>query len=124
MEIIKEANTQPNTEKAKQDMRRGTLEFCTLLIIARGRAYASDIGAALKKADVLVVEGTLYPLLNRLAREEIITHEWQESESGPPRKYYSLTARGHRELNQLRSAWLELRGSIDSLINSARIPNE
>jgi PadR family transcriptional regulator PadR len=110
-----------NTEKAKSDMRRGTLEFCTLLIIARGRAYASDIGAALKEADVLVVEGTLYPLLNRLAREGTITHEWQESESGPPRKYYTLTKKGHTELAQLRAAWLELRGSIDTLIKDAHI---
>src|SRR5262245_38486305 len=92
-------------EQAKSAMRRGTLEYCILLIIARGKMYASDILKLLKEADLIVVEGTLYPLLSRLRAEELVEYVWEESKSGPPRKYYSLTAKGRADLDQLKATW-------------------
>src|SRR5690606_22892843 len=78
-----------NLENTKAQMRKGTLEFCTLLVISGGPVYASDILKQLKKADLIVVEGTLYPLLTRLKNSKLLTYEWQESKNGPPRKYYT-----------------------------------
>ena len=103
-------------EDAKAQMRKGMLEFCTLLIISRGRAYASDILKELKDADLIVVEGTLYPLLNRLKSEGLLEYEWKESSAGPPRKYYTLTSKGKEKLSQMKSTWKSLVGSITSLL--------
>jgi len=105
-----------NFEETKAQMRKGMLEFCTLLIISRGKVYASDILKELKKADLIVVEGTLYPLLNRLKNEELLGYSWKESSSGPPRKYYTLTSNGKEKLEQLKATWESLVKSINILI--------
>lgn len=107
-----------NIENTKAQMRKGTLEFAILLIIARGNVYAGEILEKLKKADLLVVEGTLYPLLNRLKREELLDYTWQESPAGPPRKYYSLTKDGKKMIESLTDTWKSLSSSIHSLIKN------
>lgn len=89
-------------------MRRGILEYCILSIISRGETYASDILEELKEARLIVVEGTLYPLLTRLKNAGLLTYQWKESTSGPPRKYYTLTAEGELFLDDLRNTWKEL----------------
>jgi PadR family transcriptional regulator, regulatory protein PadR len=105
-------------ENAKAQMRKGILEFCTLLIISRGEVYSSDILSALKEADLLVVEGTLYPLLSRLRHEGLLGYEWRESKNGPPRKYYRLTDDGRSTLKELIDTWQDLSSSIRSLLKS------
>src|SRR5690349_15899351 len=97
------------------EMRKGILEFCILLIIGRGRVYASEILAELYKADLIVVEGTLYPLLSRLKSQGYLDHTWEESKSGPPRKYYTLTDKGKLFLKELKRTWSEIVKSIKSL---------
>lgn len=89
-------------------MRKGILEYCILSIIARGEIYASDILTELKEARLLVVEGTLYPLLTRLKKNQLLTYIWKESSSGPPRKYYEITAAGQEVLKALDQTWSEL----------------
>lgn len=103
-------------ESYKNQMRKGMLEFCTLLIIEKDKAYASKILAELKLSDLLVVEGTLYPLLSRLKTQGLLSYSWEESKSGPPRKYYELTAEGKKTLSTLKEIWRELSKSINSLI--------
>ncbi len=103
-------------ENTKAQLRRGTLEFCILLIISRGRVYASEILTELKKADLIVVEGTLYPLLSRLRGSGLLGHSWEESKSGPPRKYYTLTDAGEETLKELEKTWKVLTSSITTLI--------
>ncbi|HMS52939.1 MAG: PadR family transcriptional regulator [Sphingobacteriales bacterium] len=95
-------------DKVKTQMRRGILEFCVLNIIARGEMYPSDIITEMKAANLLMVEGTLYPLLNRLKTDGMLTYRWEESKTGPPRKYYSLTNEGDAFLAELRKTWNEL----------------
>jgi PadR family transcriptional regulator PadR len=102
-------------ENSKAQMRKGILEFCILLIIAQGRVYAGEILSELKKADLIVVEGTLYPLLSRLKSQGYLDHTWEESKSGPPRKYYTLTDKGKSFLKELRDTWSTLTKSIKSL---------
>lgn len=97
-------------------MRKGLLEFCILTVIAAERMYSSDILKALKEADMLVVEGTLYPLLSRLKTQGLLTYDWEESKSGPPRKYYELTETGRVTVKELSKTWKELTTSINSLI--------
>ena len=97
-------------------MRKGLLEFAVLAIISRGEVYASDILQELKTADLIVVEGTLYPLLSRLRSDGLLKYRWEESEAGPPRKYYSLTENGTETLGRLKSSWKELTSSINSLL--------
>ena len=93
-------------------MRKGILEYCILSIISRGEIYASDIIGELKKARLLVVEGTLYPLLTRLKNNGLLSYNWQESTSGPPRKYYVLSTAGLEVLNRLDSTWEELKYAV------------
>jgi PadR family transcriptional regulator PadR len=95
-------------ENTQTQMRKGILEYCVLLIISRGEIYASDIIAELKRAKLLVVEGTLYPLLTRLKNNGLLSYNWVESTSGPPRKYYVLTPEGKQILTQLDTTWQEL----------------
>lgn len=95
-------------ENTQTQMRKGILEYCVLLIISRGEIYASDIIAELKRAKLLVVEGTLYPLLTRLKNNGLLAYNWVESTSGPPRKYYVLTPEGRQILTQLDTTWSEL----------------
>ena len=99
-------------------MRKGMLEFCVLLILQHKAAYASEMIARLKDARLIVVEGTLYPLLTRMKNEGLLNYEWQESTAGPPRKYYSLTPLGIEFLEQLSDSWGELQSTIDHLINN------
>ena len=89
----------------KSQMRKGLLEYCILAIISRDEAYASDILDKLKVAQLVVVEGTVYPLLTRMKNEGLLTYRWQESTGGPPRKYYTLTESGQQLLAQLDAEW-------------------
>ena len=95
-------------ENAKAQMRKGVLEFCILGILQRGEAYPSDILAALKEARLIVVEGTLYPLLTRLKNDGLLGYRWEESAQGPPRKYYSITEDGKSFHGELRKTWDDL----------------
>lgn len=100
-----------NLENTQVQMRKGILEFCILHIISRGEVYASDMLEELTSAKIIVVEGTLYPLLTRLRKAGLVDYKWVESKSGPPRKYYKLTAGGSEFLKHLRTTWKELDSS-------------
>ena len=104
-------------ENAKSQMRKGMLEYCILLLLERQPAYSSDIIRSLKEAELLVVEGTLYPLLNRLKREGLLQYRWEESRMGPPRKYYALTDVGLQMLRDLDKAWAEISNTVNYLKN-------
>lgn len=104
-----------NVENAKSQMRKGMLDFCVLLLLRREAAYATDIIAQLKEAELLVVEGTLYPLLTRLKKDGLLSYEWRESTQGPPRKYYALTDEGHTALVGMDEAWSSLTRTVDVL---------
>lgn len=95
-------------ENTQTQMRKGILEYCILSIISRGETYASDIIEELREAKLLVVEGTLYPLLTRLKNNGLLSYSWIESASGPPRKYYQLTDKGKDILNELHKTWQDL----------------
>ena len=97
-----------NVENTKAQMRKGMLEYCIMLLLRNRPCYANDIILQLKEADMIVVEGTLYPLLTRLKKDGLLDYQWQESTQGPPRKYYSLTADGEEALAQLNIIWNEL----------------
>ncbi|HEX4888640.1 MAG TPA: PadR family transcriptional regulator [Luteibaculaceae bacterium] len=99
-------------ENTKAQMRKGVLEYCVLSIINRSESYPSDIMQELKDARLLVVEGTLYPLLTRLKNAGILDYRWEESKSGPPRKYYSLTLPGQVFLQELDKTWRELAHAV------------
>ena len=105
-------------ENTQTQMRKGILEYCILSIIAKGEIYASDIIAELRKAQLLVVEGTLYPLLTRLKNNGLLTYTWVESTSGPPRKYYLLSEDGKVVLEQLDKTWLELAFAVQTSIDA------
>jgi len=102
-------------ENSKAQMRKGILEYCILLILERGDAYASDIIQKLKEAQLIVVEGTLYPLLTRHKNAGLLSYRWEESTLGPPRKYYALTDDGKAFLKELDLAWKELVQAIDGI---------
>ncbi len=104
-----------NIENAKSQMRKGMLEYCVLLLLKHRPSYASDIIQQLKNAELLVVEGTLYPLLTRLKNDGLLQYEWQESTQGPPRKYYALSPQGEEFLEGLDAAWTELSNTINYL---------
>lgn len=107
-----------STANTKAQMRKGILEFAILLIVSNKKTYATEILLTLKKADLLVVEGTLYPLLSRLKNAEMVSYEWQESKNGPPRKYYDLTKKGKAALKELTATWTNLSDSIHSLLTT------
>lgn len=100
-------------ENTKAQMRKGVLEFCILSILKDGEAYTSDILQTLKDAKMLVVEGTIYPLLTRLKNAELLSYRWEESTSGPPRKYYELTETGRLFLTELNNTWSELQQAVN-----------
>ena len=102
-------------ENAKSQMRKGMLEYCVLLLLKHRPSYANDIIQQLKKAELLVVEGTLYPLLTRLKNDGLLQYEWQESTQGPPRKYYAISQDGERFLEGLDNAWCELSNTVNYL---------
>lgn len=101
-------------------MRKGLLEFCILHIIARGEVYATDMIEELTEAKLIVVEGTLYPLLNRLKSAALVSYKWVESESGPPRKYYSITPTGSQFLSELDATWAGLQHSVNLITSKIK----
>ena len=111
-----------NVENAKSQMRKGMLEYCIMLLLRDQSCYVSDIIQQLKEAELLVVEGTLYPLLTRLKNDGLLSYEWKESTQGPPRKYYMLTNQGQIVLLQLDEAWGEIENTV-SLLRVRKITN-
>ncbi len=97
-----------NVDNVKAQMRKGILEYCILSILSRGDSYAPQIISELKDADMIVVEGTLYPLLARQKNQGLLSYRWEESPQGPPRKYYMITERGREILSQLDEVWDEM----------------
>jgi PadR family transcriptional regulator PadR len=104
-----------NVDNIKSQMRKGVLEYCILSILKGGDAYASLIISSLKDARMIVVEGTLYPLLTRLKNQGLLNYRWEESTQGPPRKYYSLTAKGHEALVEMDTAWNETVACVEAV---------
>lgn len=102
-------------DNVKSQMRKGVLEYCTLLILSKDPAYATDIILQLQKAKLIVVEGTLYPMLTRLKNSGLLSYEWIESTQGPPRKYYALTPEGGLFLKELETAWIDINETINHL---------
>jgi PadR family transcriptional regulator, regulatory protein PadR len=107
-------------ENTKAQMRKGVLELCVLSIIAKEEAYPTDIINTLKQAKLIVVEGTLYPLLNRLKDAELLDYTWKESKSGPPRKYYQITSQGADFLEGLIATWNELDHAVKQSQNNSK----
>lgn len=115
MQII-ENNPEINSDNIKSQMRKGILEYCILSILARNEeAYASSILTELKEAEMIIVEGTLYPLLTRQKNQGLLKYRWEESKQGPPRKYYSLTEKGELTLKELDNVWNELVDTIEKI---------
>jgi len=112
-----------NIDNTASQMRKGVLEFCILSIIKLGEAYPSDIIDMMKSANLHILEGTLYPLLTRLKNAEFLTYRWVESNSGPPRKYFSLTEKGAEFYKELETTWLELAGAVETITGKKEISN-
>ncbi|WP_116787678.1 PadR family transcriptional regulator [Flavobacterium psychrotrophum] len=104
-----------NVENTKAQMRKGVLEFCILSVLREKEAYTSEILDTLKNAKLLVVEGTVYPLLTRLKNDGLLSYRWEESTSGPPRKYYGLTENGKVFLKELNNTWTELSDAVTTI---------
>lgn len=104
-----------NIENTSSQMRKGILEFCILSVIKQGEAYPSDIIEKMKSANLNIFEGTLYPLLTRLKNAELLTYRWVESNSGPPRKYFSLTEKGNEFYKELETTWNELSDAVKTI---------
>ncbi|MDR1527426.1 MAG: PadR family transcriptional regulator [Dysgonamonadaceae bacterium] len=104
-----------NADNVKSQMRKGILEYCILLILNDKPAYAPDIIRILQEARLIVVEGTLYPLLTRLKNMNLLSYKWIESNQGPPRKYYKLTQEGEAFLKELGAAWEDISNTINHL---------
>jgi PadR family transcriptional regulator PadR len=105
-------------ENSKAQMKKGILEYCILAVISKGEAYASDILEEMKKSKLIVVEGTLYPLLTRLKNDGLLSYNWVESKSGPPRKYYQLTKEGESFLQELKTTWTQLVDAVERVVNT------
>ena len=110
-----------NIENTQSQMRKGILEFCILSIIRRGEAYPSDIVEEMRAANLNILEGTLYPLLTRLKNAEFLTYRWIESNSGPPRKYFSLTEKGAAFYKELEATWNELANAVKALSDAEQV---
>lgn len=108
-----------NAENAKAQMRKGVLELCILSILSRGDAYTTDLINKLKNAQMIVVEGTLYPLLTRQKNAGLLNYRWEESPQGPPRKYYSLTTEGKEYLAELKDGWEKLIETVNAISNNS-----
>lgn len=104
-----------NIENTQSQMRKGVLEYCILSIIKRGEAYPGDIIEEMRTAGLVLLEGTLYPLLNRLKNSEVLTYQWVESTSGPPRKYFRLTEKGSEFYTLLADTWNELASGVEAV---------
>ena len=109
-----------NVENTQAQMRKGILEFCILSILNKQEAYPSEILEQLKQAKLIVVEGTLYPLLTRLKNMELLTYRWEESTSGPPRKYYAITGSGKTSLAALVLTWNELQNAVETITTTPK----
>ncbi len=109
-----------NTDNIKSQMRKGVLEYCILSILNNNDAYASSLIAELKDAKMIVVEGTLYPLLTRQKNQGLLNYRWEESQQGPPRKYYSITEKGRELLAEMDSAWAEIVETIALIRNNKK----
>jgi PadR family transcriptional regulator PadR len=107
-----------NIDNTASQMRKGVLEFCILSVIKQGEAYPSDIIDKMREANLNIFEGTLYPLLTRLKNAELLTYRWVESNSGPPRKYFSLTEKGAQFYSELEATWNELANAVQALTRS------
>jgi PadR family transcriptional regulator PadR len=107
-----------NIDNTASQMRKGVLEFCILSVIKQGEAYPSDIIDKMREANLNIFEGTLYPLLTRLKNAELLTYRWVESNSGPPRKYFSLTEKGAQFYSELEATWNELANAVQALTSS------
>ena len=105
-----------NVENTQAQMRKGILEYCILAILNKREAYPSEILEEMKDAKLIVVEGTLYPLLTRLKNAELLSYRWEESQSGPPRKYFTITENGKDFLKQLNNTWSELNTAVEKII--------
>ena len=112
-----------NNDKSKAQMRKGVLELCILSMLTKEDSYVPDMIENLKAEKLIVVEGTLYPLLNRLKDEGYLVYNWIESKSGPPRKYYQLTPSGKTLLKELKKTWEELSESVNKIINMINSQN-
>ena len=106
-----------NIENTKAQMRKGVLEYCILSILQHGDAYTSEIISTLKSAEMIVVEGTIYPLLTRLKNSGLLSYRWEESSSGPPRKYYVLSESGQQFLKELDITWNNLMLAVSQITN-------
>ena len=104
-----------SNDSVRAQMRKGVLEYCILCILSRKEAYASSILEELKAVGMLVVEGTLYPLLIRQKNQGLLSYRWEESPQGPPRKYYVITDKGRDQLSEMDAAWQEMVQSIETL---------
>jgi len=102
------------------NLRRGTVEFCVLALVSREAKYAGELGSELGEFGLLTSEGTLYPLLSRLRREQLVDTKWVESESGPPRRYYSITNRGRSALQAFHGQWDTFTAGVNRLLNEGR----
>ena len=111
-------------ENTKAQMRKGVLEYCILSILQHGDKYTSEILMGLKKAEMIVVEGTIYPLLTRLKNAGLLSYRWEESTSGPPRKYYVLTENGGMFLKELDKTWHNLINSVNQVTSNKSTSNE
>lgn len=109
-----------NSENTQAQMRKGILEYCILSILAKGEAYPSEILENLEKAQLTVVEGTIYPLLTRLKNMGLLDYRWAESTSGPPRKYYCITEEGKHFLSELERTWLELQQAVSTITQNKK----
>ncbi|MUU77580.1 PadR family transcriptional regulator [Winogradskyella endarachnes] len=107
-------------ENTKAQMRKGVLEYCILSILKDEDAYVAEILGTLKDAKMLVVEGTIYPLLTRLKNAGLLNYRWEESTSGPPRKYYGLTETGKLFLNELNATWSDLQNAVNLVTNTKK----
>lgn len=113
----KNMKTDNISDNIRSQMRKGVLEYCILSILSRKEAYASTILQELKDANMLVVEGTIYPLLIRQKNQGLLSYRWEESPQGPPRKYYCITEKGMEQLKEMDASWNELVASIDAIRN-------
>ncbi len=102
-------------EKIKSQMRKGTLEYCVLAVLHDQESYPSEIIARLKEENLIVIEGTLYPLLNRLKKSDFLTYRWQESTEGPPRKYFKITPLGEKALLEIHNAWQDYYSAVNTI---------
>jgi PadR family transcriptional regulator, regulatory protein PadR len=110
-------------QNTQSQMRKGVLEFCILSIIQQGEVYPSDIVERMKAANLHILEGTLYPLLTRLKNAGFLTYRWVESNSGPPRKYFMMTDKGHEFYQELEKTWTELADAVQALTQPAENTN-